>query len=318
MSTKNVSSEVVVGIDVSKDKVDVCILSGEQVKYFSYHQDSYDKMANIIARHKPRVVVLEPSGGYERGVLAELRLKHLPVSLVNPAKSRNFARAIGYTAKTDKLDAQLLARYGHDLRPEPMVLSDSGFDELKELAVRRRQLIKMQVMETNRYQQTFSARARRSVQDSIEHIERLLAELDDSLDSCIGQDEDLSRKHEILTSIKGVGPQTARVLIVHMPELGTLSKGQAASLAGLAPFNRDSGMWRGQRTIKGGRLVVRCALYMATISAIRYNPIIRTCYNRLKNAGKPFKVAAVACMRKLIIIANACLRKNQTFTQITA
>lgn len=309
------SENIVVGIDVSKDKVNVCYLP--QDERFEVKAKHYRRLAKQLAVLKPHLVVMEATGGYERPLYSLLADAEIPVAVVNPKKVRDYAKALGMLAKTDDLDAHLIARFALAVDPEPHQYGGSESIELKELIARRRQLVGMRTSEQNRKQQTTSRRVANSIDKTIRTFTKLIAELDEELDRYIKNSPELSEKEEILKSTPGVGDQTARALIIELPELGTLSRGKICALAGVAPMNRDSGKRQGTRYIQGGRSMVRSALYMACITAIRRNPKIHVFYTRLRASGKKAKVAIVACMRKLLIHLNSMLREKQKFNATT-
>lgn len=260
------------------------------------------------------LIVLEATGGYERGVVAALGSAGLPVVVVNPRQVRDFAKATGQLAKTDALDAQVLAAFGARVRPAPRPLPTEAQEELRDFLARQHQVQQMLLAERTRLQQTLGHRARRPLRQRItRHItflERELRLLDSDLDDRLRDCPLWREQDDLLQSATGIGPQTARILLGHLPELGRVSAAEISKLAGLAPLNRDSGTLRGQRHIRGGRARVRAVLYMATLSAIRHNPVVRAWYDRLLAAHKPKKVALVACMRKLLVVLNAMLKSR--------
>jgi transposase len=256
-------------------------------------------------------IVLEATGGYERPLVAELLVAKLPAVVVNPRQVRDFAKALGKLAKTDRIDAEVLARFAQAVQPELRSLPNAAEQQLKETLARRQQLLAMRTMESNRLQQASAVTVRKDVKSVLEFLDKRLGRIDDELEQLIKQSPAWQEKARLLKSVPGVGEQTARVLIAELPELGTCSRQQIAALAGLAPMNCDSGKWRGQRHIQGGRAIVRSSLYMATLSAIRRNRLLRPYYVRLRSTGKCGKVALTACMRKLLTILNAMLRDQQ-------
>jgi transposase len=305
-------SETFVGIDVSKDWFDVQVLEGPRER-FANDRAGHEQVIAWLAGRSIAGVVLEATGGYERWLVAALTAAGLPTAVVNPRQVRDFAKALGRLAKTDAVDAEVLARFAQAIRPAPQPPVDEQVLRLRERLARRGQLIEMRTMETNRLQQAHDRSVRRDLLSSLEFLEKRLKRLDDEIDDELRQSPAWREQVEILTGVPGVGPQTARTLVVELPELGECSRREGAALVGLAPRNRDSGQFRGRRTIGGGRSSVRTALYMAALSAIRCNPVIRPFYRKLRDAGKPAKVALVACMRKLLTILNALLRKKSTW-----
>jgi transposase len=300
-----------VGIDISSQRLDVDTLPVSQP--FS-KPNTEEGIASLVLHLKPlnpRIVLLEATGGYEIPVAYALHEAGLPVVIMNPKALRHFAKAIGKLAKTDKLDAQVLALYAQKIQPPVRPLQDQEQLELANLMTRRRQLQAMIVMEENR-RRTCTPRVRGNIDRSLAHLRQLLKDLDREIHDSIRRTPLWHENSEILQSFTGVGPKVSASLIADMPELGMLTRGKASALAGLAPMNRDSGQFRGKRMIQGGRPAVRQALYMAALVASRHNPVIRDFYQRLRLAGKPAKVALTACMRKLLVILNAML-KNRTY-----
>ena len=255
----------------------------------------------------PTVLVCEATGGYERAVVAALAAAGVPVVVVNPRQVRDFARSTGQLAKTDRLDATVLALFAERVQPAVRPLSDAATAELAALITRRRQVRDMLTMEVNRLPLA-RTRVRRGVQAHITWLKRRLAETDDDLRQAIEASPVWRVQEDLLRSVPGMGPVVARTLLALLPELGHLNRKQIAALAGVAPFARDSGTWRGHRVIWGGRAQVRRALYMAALVASRHNPVLQALYTRLRAAGKPAKVALVACMRKRLTILNAMLQ----------
>jgi transposase len=299
-----------VGIDVSKAQLDVCV--GEALRRRVVPNDS-SGIATVVAEMRaldPLCIVVEATGGYERELVVALAVEKLPVCVINPRQARDFAKATGRLAKTDAIDAELLARFGAAVRPEPRRLPDEATLELEALISRRRQLVDMLVAERNR-ERLARPSMRRQLAEHIGWLERQIAVVDNDLDQAIKQSPVWRDKDNLLHSIPGVGPVVSRTMLALLPELGTLNRQQAAALVGVAPFNRDSGVLRGKRTIWGGRAAVRAVLYMGALAACRYNPLIRAMYQRLRAAGKPAKTALVACARKLLTIMNAMVRNGQ-------
>lgn len=252
--------------------------------------------------------MVESTGGYERSIVAELDAAGLPVVDVNPRQVRDFARATGRLAKTDAIDATVLARFGRAVEPEVRPLPQAETAAVQELLSRRRQIVRMLTAEQNRLKQAHSDRVRRSVKQVAEALKLQLREINDELDRHIESNPVWRARNEAMRTTPGVDPATARTLIVELRELGRCSRQQIAALVGLAPLNRDSGAFRGRRAISGGRATVRCALYMATLTAVRRHPAIKHCYECLRAAGKRAKVALIACARKLLTILNAIIR----------
>jgi transposase len=302
-----------VGVDVSKDVLDVALGSDGELLQFPNDDQGHAALVQRLRGVNVTLAILEASGGYEAMVAAALWAAGIPVAVVNPRQIRDFARADGLLAKTDALDARLLARFGERMEPEPRAPLDEAGRELQALIVRRRQLADMLAMEKGRRAQTRSARARKSLEKHIEWLEEAVRRANKDLDQAVHNSPLWRETEDLLKSTKGVGPVTARTLLAELPELGTLTHKQVAALVGVAPFNHDSGRFKGQRRIQGGRGDVRRTLYMATRTAIRCNPTIRSFYTRLRARGKLDKVAVVACMRKLLTILTAMLRDGKKF-----
>jgi transposase len=301
---------VYVGIDVSKERLDVHVQpSGES---FSVARDG-DGLAALIARLQPLapcLIAVEATGGFEIIVAASVGGAGLPLAVVNPAQVRHYAQALGRRAKTDKVDAEIIARFAEATKPEPRPLPDEATQLLADLVARRRQIIVMMVAERQRATR-LPKRLKKSCERVIRMLEKELAELDREIDTTMRGSPAWREKEDLLASVPGIGAITARTLIAELPELGQLDRRKIASLVGLAPFTRQSGKWRGKAFISGGRGSVRAALFIATLSATRHNATIRTFYERLLAAGKPKMVAMIACMRKLLTILNAVARDQK-------
>ncbi len=303
--------QVFVGIDVAKDRLDVHVRpSGEA---FAVARDG-EGVAGLVERLRalaPTLVVSEATGGFEQVVAGALGSAGLPVAVVNPRQIRDFARALGRLAKTDRLDAEVIALFAERVRPELRPLPDEQARLLGELVGRRRQVIEMIVAEGNRARQLESRRLKKRIERHRTVLQEELTEIERELDDTIRGTPIWRETEDILKSVPGVGDALARTLIADLPELGTLDRKKIAALVGVAPFNRDSGTLRGKRTVWGGRAAIRATLYMAALVASRYNPVIAAFYRRLLQAGKPKKLALTACMRKLITILNAMLRDRK-------
>jgi transposase len=304
-----------VGIDISKDHLDLHQLPQNRAARFETSPEGSGKLITYLKRRKPTLIVIEATGGYESQLAAELVSAKLNVAVVNPFQVRSFAKALGILAKTDAIDARVLARFAQDVRPEPRTLPDEQQMELKALVMRRRQLTEMLIAEKNRLKRTSSQRVRLSVKQSLESIQKQIDQLDDQIKGEVKETPAWREKDDLLRSVPGINHITSHMLMAQLPELGNLNRRQIAKLVGVAPMNRDSGLYRGKRMIYGGRKHVRKALYMATLAAIRWNPHIENFYFHLRNQGKSFKVALVACMRKLLIIINSMLKHKVTFKQ---
>ena len=306
-------SLIFVGIDVSKAQLDVAIRPTGETLSVANDKAGIKALVKRLAKIQPGLVVLESTGGLERQILCAVVSAELPAVRVNPRQVRDFAKATGQLAKTDSIDAAILAHYAQAIRPQLRPLPDAVAMELRALSARRRQLIEMIVMEKNH----LATAAKAVAKDITEHIgglEQKLQGVDTDIDGLIEQSPIWKEHEDILRSAPAIGPVTSRTLLAELPELGTLDRKQIASLVGLAPFNRDSGTLKGRRSIWGGRASVRCALYMAALVATRCNPVIGDFYKRLKAKGKPFKVALVACMHKLLTILNAMIKHKSRWS----
>jgi transposase len=270
-------------------------------------------LAELVARLRavaPRLIAVEATGGYESVVAAAIGGAGLPLAVVNPAQVRHYAQALGKRAKTDPIDAEVIARFAEATRPEPRALPDEATQALAELVTRRRQIIGMMVAERQRATR-LPRRLRKSCERVVRMLEKELAALDIDIDTTVRGSPAWRATEDLLASVPGVGSITARALIAELPELGRLDRRSAASLVGLAPFTQQSGQWRGKAFISGGRRSVRAALFVATMAAVRHNPAIRAFRQRLLAAGKPKMVAMIACMRKLLTILNAIIRDQK-------
>ena len=298
-----------IGIDVSKARLDMAQHNGGEFVFENTEAD-IGRLCERLKALSPELVVMEASGGYERLCVAGLVACGIAVALVNPRQVREFARATGVLAKTDRLDARVLAHFAAAVRPPVRALPDAQFQALEELLARRRQMVAALVAEKNRLAQVRTRVVKRTLREVAHTYERLLELIDSELDELIKASPLWREKEDLLRSFKGIGPVSARTLLAELPELGRLNRRQIAALVGVAPIARESGSWRGRRSIWGGRGQVRAVLYMATITAMRANAQIRVFYQRLRQAGKPTKVALVACMRKLLTILNAMVRNS--------
>ena len=293
-----------IGIDVAKATLDVWSESAGAGWTVANTSVGIGELVERLGKQVVARIVVEATGGYEYAVVAALSLAGHPVAVVNPRQVRDFAKATGQLAKTDRLDAQVLARFGAAIRPEPRALPSAAVQELDAVVTRRRQVLDMLQAERNRHPLA-RGKVARQIQQHITWLERQLGGLDDELKRLIEASPVWRAKENLLRSVPGIGPVATATLLAELPELGTLSGRQIAALVGVAPFARDSGTLRGTRAIWGGRASVRCVLYMATLSAIRWNPPIAATYRRLRDAGKLPKVALIACERKLLVILNA-------------
>jgi transposase len=303
------AASVFVGIDVAKAELVMAIRPSGERWTATNDDEGIQRLVTRLGEAAPVLVVLEATGGYERPVVGALATARLPVVVANPRQVRDFARATGQLAKTDRIDADTLALFAERVRPEPRALPDNSAHALDALLTRRRQILGMVTAERNRLEHAVPA-VRRGIVQHIRWLERQLHDVDDDLDRTIQASPVWRAKEDLLRSVPGIGPVVSRTLIGDLPELGTLPRKQIAALVGLAPLARDSGTLRGKRLVWGGRAPVRAALYMAALVGTRRNPVIRAFYQRLLMAGKPKKVALTACMRKLLTILNAMLRAH--------
>jgi len=310
------SEEIFVGIDVCKAWLDVAQVPAPVTRgrsALAVRVDNQEPARAALVRQlselRPTLVVMEATGGFETALASELCAAGLAVAVVNPKRVRDFARAAGILAKTDRLDAQVLAVFAQRMRPQVHALPDEGQQEIMELVDRRAQLVAMRAQEKTRLA-TVKPIARKSVREHIVWLDARIKQIERDLDGRLKDSPVYQPKYDLLDSVPGVGRVTITTLLGRLPELGTLQRKRVAALVGVAPFADDSGKRRGQRYIQGGRADVRCVLYMATLSAVRCNPALKAMFERLRNAGKPFKLAMTACMRKLLIILNAILRSG--------
>jgi transposase len=305
------------GIDVGKASLHLAIGQGEekflQQTFANTPQGRADLLALCVLHHVSLVVV-EATGGLELDVAIELSDGGIPVSIIMPAQSKAFARAIKQQAKSDAIDACLLALFAARLKPQPSEIASQTQRELRELSTRRRQLIQQLVQEKNRAGQARDLRVKKSIAAAIAFIETQLSEVDDHIGGLMAADPRLQVAIEHLDSVPAIGPATAKALLIACPELGTLNRQEVAALAGLAPYDRDSGTIHGPRMIRGGRQSIRMALYMATVAALRFNPVIKRFYEHLVKKGKNKMVALTAAMRKLLIILNSMIREKKSWT----
>jgi len=296
-----------VGIDVAKAHLDVATWPAQERLRVSRDEAGLAELTGWLHARSPRLIVLEATGGLETSVAAALVEAHLLTAVINPRQARDFAKALGCLAKTDALDALVLARFGHAIQPTPRPWKDEETQALAALLQRRRQVVEMLTAEKNRLASAHP-RVQTDIQTTIDWLEARLKALDGDLQGRLHASPIWREQDDLLRGVPGIGPVTAVTLLAALPELGTLDRRQISALVGVCPFNRDSGQCRGRRMIFGGRAGVRAVLYMATVSASRCNPVIKAFYERLRAAGKPAKVALTACMRKLLTILNAMLK----------
>ena len=303
--------KVTVGIDVSKDRLDVAVLPSGEVFAVERKSAGLEALVERLQGLGAHLIALEATGGFETIVAAALAGAGLPVAVVNPAQIRAFAKALGQRAKTDPIDALVIARFAEATHPEPRALPDEATQLLADLVTRRRQIIEMIGAERQREKRITVPHLRRSIERLLKALEKELASVDTDIDQAVRGSPAWREKEDLLASVPGIGPTIARTLIAQMPELGTLDHKQIAALAGLAPFTRQSGQWRGRSFIGGGRAPVRTALFMGAVVASRWNPVLKAFFERLTRAGKPKKVALIAVARKLLTILNAILRDRR-------
>jgi transposase len=304
------TSHTFAGIDVAKHSLDVCLLSEDRCFTVNNDATGFRQLLGQLPAAGSCLVVIEATGGYQRRVVAALTTAGHQVAVVNPRQVRDFARGLGILAKTDRLDARVIARFGQHAQPRPVEIASEKQAELRELVTRRRQLIELRTAEHNRLETTTTNIVRKNVRHLVEQLDKQIRQLEEAIGQLVEGQPELSCKAAVLESVPGVGPVTITSLLVDLPELGRLNRQQIAALVGVAPFNRDSGKFHGRRAVWGGRAAVRSVLYMAALTARRFNPLIRAFAQRLEAAGKPFKVVMTACMRKLLVILNTMVKHN--------
>jgi transposase len=314
MSMSENQMESFVGVDVAKNTLDLRIEPAGESLHVDYDDAGVTEISRRLTELSPTLIVMEATGGLETRLASELAARGLPVAVINPRQARNFAKATGQLAKSDKVDAAVLAQFARTIRPEVRALKDADTRELDALVTRRRQLVAMRVQESLRLGTTASKPLHKNLKSHIAWLDKQITKLDDDLTRRLRNSEVWKAKDDLLRSIPGVGSVTSFTLLAGCPELGALNRREIAKLTGVAPLANDSGKHRGKRFIWGGRADIRAVLYMASISAIRCNPIIKAFAARLKQAGKPPKVIIVACMRKLITIMNSMLKNNTPWT----
>ncbi|MFC2022965.1 IS110 family transposase [Chloroflexota bacterium] len=299
--------KVYVGVDVAKSTLDVAVTDSEEARQFANNDKGISQAVSYIAGLKPTIIILEATGNLEMPLAAALQADCLPVAVINPRQVRDFARATGVLAKTDTIDARIIALFGARVKPQIRPLPDKKARDMRSLLTRRRQLVEMLTAEHNRLVQANDG-IRPCIESHIKWLEEALTDINDDLEHRIKCSPSWLEKDSLLKSVPGVGKVVSSTLLIELPELGKLNRRKIAALVGVAPLNRDSGTMRGRRTVWGGRARLRASLYMAALVASRRNPIIAAFYQRLLDAGKAKKVALVACMRKLITILNAMMR----------
>lgn len=303
--------QIWIGIDVCQDWLDVHIRPSETYCRVAYTAAAMSKLIETWRFTPPTLVVVEATGGLERAIVQALQAAGIPIAVVNPRRVRDMAKASG-KAKTDKLDAAVLAEFAEWRKPRPQAMTSQVAQDLQHLVRRRQQLVETQAAEKHRLSRA-SDIVRPDIEAHLAELKARIEALSRTIDQLAQDQPDGPRKAEILRSVKGIGPRTTAICLAELPELGQVSDKQIAALVGVAPMNADSGKHRGKRMIQGGRANLRCGLYMATFAATRSNPVIKPFYQRLMAKGKPHNVALIACMRKLLVIINAMIRDNQTW-----
>ena len=308
------ASACFIGIDIGKDRLSLHVLPQQQAFTSATKPDDLTALAGRLMALQPTLIVMEATGGYESLLAATLAEAGLPIAIVNPRQARAFARASGCLAKTDAIDAALLARFAERIRPPVTILPDADTRRLSALMARRHQLVAHQAAEQQRHDRAEDAETRRSCRTMLRGLTTEITRIERLIDKLIAASPLFQAKQDLLKSIPGIGDVTARTFLAELPELGRLDRHQIAALAGVAPINRDSGRMRGQRHIQGGRARVRAPLFMAALAAIRHNTELKAFYERLIAAGKQRRLAIVAVMRKLVVIANAVLRDSRAYS----
>ena len=314
--TVSLPAPLVVGIDVAKDKLDLARSDADAVEAFANSPDGIAQVLRLLLAAKPAVIVIESTGGLERHLVEALLEADLPVALVHPKRVRYFAKGLGVESKTDRIDARVLVRFGQQAAPRLLDKRSKAQAELRDLLACRRQLVAARTQQANRRQSTFSKAALRSIDAVLATLDKQVNALDKQIRTLIDADDEFKHLDGLLRSVPGVGPTLAATLAADLRELGSTDRQRVCALVGVAPFANDSGAHKGRRSIRGGRPAVRCALYMATLAAMRFNPLIKAFARRLKAAGKPNKVAIVACMRKLLTLINAMVRDGLAWDQL--
>lgn len=311
----NSSKGSFIGIDVSKATLEVAIWEKDDLWDFTNDDEGIQELCKRLKQFQPALIVMEASGGLEKKAAVGLAEEELPVVIVNPTRVRNFAKATGQYAKTDEIDARVIAHFGQAIRPRVRGLRKKVQERLSTLSTRRRQVVKMLTAEKNRMSSA-PADAEESIRRHLAWLEEELGNLNEQIQQMIEKDPEYNKKAALLQTAPGVGPVTATTLVSQLPELGMVNRREIAALVGVAPMNRDSGRMRGRRRVFGGRAAVRNGLYMAVLSAIKWNPRIKEFYDRLVANGKENKVAMTACMRKFIVILNAMVRDRRPWQSV--
>lgn len=307
------TNQVWVGIDVAKATLDLHLLPAAQSHSLTNDAPGRGQLRKLLPPPGGCLIVLEATGGYERELVAELLDAGHKVAVINPKRARDFAKALGLVAKTDRIDARVLALFAHKVQPAPCEKTPEKQAEIQQLVTRRRQLIDLRTQESNRWELTRAKAARKSIQAMLNLLQRQIHDIENAIEASIESDDDWRQRTQIVESVPGLGGVTASTVVAEVPELGKLNRQQISALVGLAPYCNDSGPRKGKRSISGGRKSVRCVLYMAALAAKRCNPVIKAFADRLTQHGKPFKVVLTACMRKLLVILNSLVKSGQTW-----
>lgn len=305
------SNQVSIGIDVAKATLDLHTLSTGQTQTLPNTKAGREELQHLLPDPAACLIVLEATGGFERELVADLTDAGYRVAVINPKRARDFAKALGLVAKTDRIDARVLALFAERVQPTPSDKIPEKQAEIQQLIARRRQLIDLRTQESNRWDVTHAKAARKSIQAVLNTLEAEIRGIEKVIETLLESDDDWQNKIQLIQSVPGLGTVTAATVVADVPELGKLNRQQISALIGLAPYNRDSGAMKGKRSISGGRKSVRCVLYMAALAAKRFNPVIKAFADRLAQHGKPFKVIITACMRKLLVILNSILKSGR-------
>jgi transposase len=308
------TNQVAIGVDVAKATLDLHLLPAGQEHHLPNTHAGHEQLRKLLPSPEACLIVLEATGGYERQLVADLMDAGYRVAVINPKRARDFAKALGLLAKTDRIDARVLALFAQKVQPVPSEKTPEKQAEIQQLVARRRQLIDLRTQESNRWELTHVKLARKSIQAVINTLERQIRDIEKAIEALVEADEDWRHKAQLIESVPGLGPVTAATVLADVPELGKLNRQQISALVGLAPYNRDSGPLKGKRSISGGRKYVRSVLYMAALSATRFNPVIKAFAQRLAQHGKPFRVVLTACMRKLLVILNSIVKSHRPWT----
>lgn len=307
-----------IGIDISKKTADVHFHSRNLHRKFDYTPENVQIFVDEIRDIKPVIVVMEATGGYETRLVEKLHAAEIPVAVINPHRTRSFGRVIGQLGKTDKIDARTIARYAATINPSAQVALDEVTLQIKSLVTRRQQLMDMKIAESNRMEHVSQECIRISIEGVIKILQNEIEKNDAEIEKQIRQHAEMKQKVELLLTVPGIGEKTVSAILGNLPEIGRVNRRQIAALVGIAPINKDSGQYRGKRMTGGGRSDIRKQLYMPTLVAIQHNPVIRSFYLNLLKAGKSKMVAVVACMRKLLVILNSMVAKNEPWMPKTA